>query len=205
MDMEEEPLPPLEILVLKLYEIGAIQFGKFKLASGKKSGVYLDMRVLVSYPEVLREVAIIYHTALNRLGLEFDLLTAPPMAGLPIGTALCLEMNRPLIYPRKTAKDYGMGKGIEGVWEIGQKVLVIDDVITSGGSIIQTTAVLKAAGLQVKDAVVLIDREQGGKKELAAEGYNLYAVMTLKYLLTVLQDNGRISQKRYSKVVKSLA
>ena len=111
-----------------------------------------------------------YHLFLERLGLKFDLLTAPPMAGLPIGTAFALDMNRPLIYPRKTAKNYGTGKGIEGVWAIGQKVVVIDDVITSGGSIVQTIAVLKAAGLSVKDAVVLIDREQGGKKILAPKG-----------------------------------
>lgn len=203
--MEDEPLSPLETLAIKLYEIGAIQFGKFKLASGKKSTIYLDLRVLVSFPEVLREVAAIYHTFLNRLGLKFDLLTAPPMAGLPIGTALALEMNRPLIYPRKTAKNYGMGKGIEGTWKIGQTVLVIDDVVTSGGSIGQTIAVLKAAGLSVKDAVVLIDREQGGKKILGEEGYNLYSVMTLKYVLSILHDNDLISQKKYSKAIKSVS
>jgi uridine monophosphate synthetase len=203
--MDDEALTPMECLALKLYDIGAVQFGKFKLASAKKARVYLDLRVLVSYPEVLQEVAVVLHDFLDRLGLKFDLLSAPPLAGLPIGTALALEMNRPLIYPRKTAKNYGTGKSIEGEWKLGQKVLVIDDVITSGGSIIHTIAVLKAAGLRVQDAVVLIDREQGGKKELKAEGYNLYAVMSLNYLLSVLHDNRRISQKKYSKVIKSLS
>jgi uridine monophosphate synthetase len=127
------------------------------------------------------------------------------MAGLPIGTALCLEMNRPFIYPRKTAKSYGMGKGIEGVWKNGQKVLVVDDVITSGGSIIESVSALKAAGLRVGDALVLIDREQGGKDILAKEGYKLHAVMTLKFLLSVLQENDRISQKQYEKAVKSVS
>lgn len=202
--MDAELLSPLENLVLQLHEIGAVRFGKFKLASGKKTTVYLDLRVLVSFPQVLAQVATVYHTFLERLGLKFDLLTAPPMAGLPIGTALCLEMDRPLIYPRKVAKDYGTGKVIEGVWSIGQKVLVIDDVITSGGSIVETVAVLKAAGLVVTDAVVLIDREQGGKEMLAAEGYHLYAVMTLRYILSVLRDNDKISQKQYSKANKSL-
>ena len=202
--MDDEALTPLEQLTLRLYDIDAIQFGKFKLASGRKSSVYLDLRVLVSYPEVLREVAGIYHQFINRLGLKFDLISAPPMAGLPIATALALEMNCPFIYPRKTAKNYGTGKGIEGAWKIGQKVLVIDDVITSGGSIVQTIAILKAAGLRVNDAVVFIDREQGGKKELAAEGYNLFSVVSLQYLLTILNDNDRISQKKYNKVIKSL-
>jgi len=203
--MDDEPLSMLETLAITLHDIGAVQFGKFRLHSGEKSSVYLDLRVLVSFPEVLGQVAAVYHTFINRLGLEFDLLTAPPMAGLPIGTALCLEMNRPLIYPRKTAKSYGTGKAIEGVWSIGQNVLVIDDVITSGGSIVETISALKAAGLRVSDAVVVIDREQGGKEILAREGYNLYAVMTLRYLLSVLRDNDRISQKQYSKAIKSLS
>ncbi len=203
--MEKVTLTPLENLALELHQIGAVQFGKFKLASGKKTTVYLDLRVLISYPKVLREVAGIYHTFLERYNVSFDLITAPPMAGLPIGTALCLEMDRPMIYPRKTAKSYGMGKGIEGVWTIGQQVLVIDDVVTSGGSIIETIAAIKAVGLQVSDALVLIDREQGGKEILAQEGYRLHSVMTLRYLLSVLHDNERISRKQFNKAIKSVS
>ena len=202
--MDDESLSPLENLAIKLYDIGAVQFGKYRLSSGKKSTVYLDLRVLVSFPDVLAQVASTYHNFLKRLKVKFDLISAPPMAGLPIGTALSLEMRCPLIYPRKTAKSYGMGKGIEGVWTIGEKVLVIDDVITSGGSIIHAIAVLKAAGLRVTHAVVLIDREQGGKKILAEEGYKLHSVMTLRYLLSVVHDYGRISQKRYGKAIRSL-
>lgn len=203
--MEKVTLTPLENLVMELHQIGAVQFGKFKLASGKKSNIYLDLRVLVSYPHVLRKVAGIYATFLQKNGITFDLLTAPPMAGLPIGTALSLEMDQPMIYPRKTAKSYGMGKGIEGVWTIGQKVLVVDDVVTSGGSIIETIAALKAVGLRAKDAIVLIDREQGGKEILAEEGYRLHSVMTLRYLLSVLNDNKRISNKQFNKAMKSVS
>jgi orotate phosphoribosyltransferase len=202
--MDAELLSPSEVLALKLHEIGAVQFGKFELASGKITNVYLDLRILVSFPVVLAEVAAVYHHFVDRLGLKFDLLTAPPMAGLPIGTALSLEMKIPLIYPRKTIKNYGMGKGIEGAWSLGQNVLVIDDVITSGGSIIETISTVKAAGLQVSDAVVFIDREQGGKEILAEEGYKLHAVMTLRYLLSILQENDRISQKQYTKAIRSL-
>jgi uridine monophosphate synthetase len=201
--MSDDDLTPLEYLAITLFDIGAVQFGKFKLSSGKKTSVFLDLRLLVSYPDALRQVAAIYHTFLDRLKLKFDLLSAPPMAGLPIGTALSLEMNRPLIYPRKTAKSYGRGKGIEGTWIIGQKVIVIDDVITSGNSIIQTIAVLKASGLRISDAVVLIDREQAGAKMLDAEGYRLHAVMSLNYLLSTLRDQGKISLKQYRKATKS--
>lgn len=197
----DEPIP-LETLAVTLYDIGAIQLGKFKLHSGKKSRIYLDLRVLVSYPDALRLVTAAYRQILEQL--DFNLLAATPLAGLPIGTALCLEMNRPLIYPRKTAKSYGTGKEIEGAWDVGQTAVIIDDLVTSGDSIMQTIASLKAAGLRVCDAVVLIDRDQGGVKNLESEGYRLHAVISLPHLLTILQEQGRISEKEHEKVLKSL-
>ena len=202
--MNDEPLTPLESLVLSLYDIGAIQFGKFKLKDGDETSVYLDLRIIVSYPSVLREVASMYHAYLNRLGLDYDLLTAPPMAGLPIATALCLEMNCPLIYPRKTSKSYGRGRDIEGAWSLGQKVLVIDDVVASGNSIVQAIAALKARGLQANDAVVFIDREEGGVEMLRKEGYRLFYIIPMSDLLAILRDNEKISQKQYSKAMKPL-
>lgn len=202
--MEDEALTPQESLVLALYDIGAIKFGKFKLHDGSKTTVYIDLRLLVSFPSVLRQIATLYHDLINRLNLEFDLLTAPPMAGLPIATALSLEMNEPLIYPRKTAKNYGSGKGIEGAWSVGQRVLVIDDVVDSGGSIVGAIAALKSVGLQVSDAVVFIDREHGGVELLREEGYRLFYLLTLSDALAVLRDNEKISQKQYSKAMKAL-
>ncbi len=196
-------MTPLETLATTLHDIGAVQFGKFRLHSGTKSRIYLDMRVLVSFPDALREVAGAYRTVLE--WLEFDVMAATPLTGLPIGTAIALDMNRPLIYPRKTAKSYGTGKAIEGVYEIGDRAVIIDDLITSGDSIIQTIAALKAAGLRVTDAVVLIDREQGGAKALRKDGYRLHSIMSLPYLLNVLHEQERISEKRYHKTIKSLS
>ncbi|MFN2135411.1 MAG: orotate phosphoribosyltransferase [Candidatus Promineifilaceae bacterium] len=200
--MVDESLTPLEVLAVSLYEIGAVQFGKFKLHSGKKSRIYLDLRVLVSFPDALRQVAAAYASVLN--WLEFDVLAATPLAGLPIGTAVALEMNRPLIYPRKTAKSYGTGKGIEGVYNVGETAVIIDDLVTSGDSIIQTLAPLKAGGLRVTDAVVLIDREQGGVESLREQGYRLHAIMSLSYLLSILLERDMISEKKYEKTLKSL-
>jgi uridine monophosphate synthetase len=200
--MSDDSLTPLENLALTLYEIGAVQFGKFKLHSGKKSRVYLDLRVLVSHPDAMRKVAGAYATVLD--WLDFNVLAATPLAGLPIGTAISLDMDRPLIYPRKTAKSYGTGKGIEGVYDIGDTAVVIDDLVTSGDSIIQTIAALKAGGLRVTDAVVLIDRDQGGVRNLRDEGYRLHAIMSLPYLLNVLLENELIGEKKYRKTLRSL-
>ena len=192
----------LEALALTLHDIGAIQFGRFRLHSGRESRIYFDLRVLVSFPDALRRATAAYRTVLD--GLAFDLLAATPLAGLPLGTALCLDMDRPLIYPRKTAKSYGTGKNIEGHWSIGQTVVVIDDLITSGDSLLETIATVKAAGLKVTDAVVLIDREQGGRAMLAEQGYHVHAVATLSELLGILHDNGRLNQSQLDEVLSSL-
>ena len=197
-----ETLPPLEQFALTLFDIGAVQLGKFKLHSGKKSRIYFDLRLLVSHPHALRQAVTAFRTVLDHL--SFDLLAATPLAGLPLGTALCLDMDRPLIYPRKTAKSYGTGKEIEGVWQVGQTAVVIVDLITSGDSILHALVALKSSGLQVDEAVVLIDREQGGIETLQGHGYTLHAVMKVSRLLNVLEAHQRISGKERDKVLKSL-
>ena len=195
-------LSPIETLVLTLHDIGAVQFGRFRLHSGRESRIYIDLRLLVSFPAALRQATAAYAGVLA--ALDYDLLAATPLAGLPIGTALCLHLDKPLIYPRKTAKSYGTGKNIEGRWSIGQTVVVIDDLITSGDSVLETIASVKAAGLHVHEAVVLIDREQGGREMLAAQGYRVHPVMTLRQMLEHLVAHGRLSAPQRDEVLMSL-
>lgn len=192
-----------ETLALTLFDIGAVRLGEFKLHSGRLSPIYLDLRLLVSFPEALRQVTAVYRTVLNRI--SFDLLVATPLAGLPIGTALCLDTNLPLIYPRKTAKGYGTGKSIEGTWQAGQTAVVIDDLVTSGDSIIQTITTLEESGILVTDAVVLIDREQGGVETVRDHGYTLHAVTKLSKLLAALEARGRITAAQRDQVLDSLS
>ena len=194
----------LETLALTLYDIGAVQIGKFKLHSGRKSPIYLDLRLLASFPQALRQAAAAYQALIEERELQFDLLAAAPLAGLPIGTALALAMDKPLIYPRKIAKSYGTGKSIEGAYSVGQTAVIIDDLITSGDSIITVATPLKAAGLTVTDAVVLIDRGQDGGVALAESGYTLHAVFTLQFLLAVLEKYDRISSKKYARILRKL-
>jgi len=182
-------------LILTLHSVGAVQFGKFKLKSGTLSPFYLDLRILVSHPEVLRDAARILAQTLSPL--KFDRIAAIPYAALPIGTALALEMNRPLIYPRQAKKDYGTERVIEGKFNAGETVVVIDDLITTGASKLEAIATLNEAKLKVKDVVVLIDREQTGSAELAARGYSLYAVYKMREVLRVLRAAERISEKDF--------
>lgn len=202
MSFLQLPTPDLEQFALALHDIGAVRLGQFRLHSGRKSSIYLDLRMLVSYPAVLRLATAVYQHLLA--DLAFDLLAAAPMAGLPLGTAICLALDRPLIYPRKTAKSYGTGKGIEGAYQVGQTAVVIDDLVTSGDSILQAIVALKAAGLHVRDAVVLVDREQGGMDALREAGYQPHAALTIRQLLAMLEAHERITARERAKVLKDL-
>ncbi len=189
-------------LTLKLYEIEAVKFGRFTLPNGRSSPVYIDLRLLSSYPQVLRLAAKAYRRVLERL--VFDLISATPLAGLPIGTAVSLSIDVPLVYPRQSSRSIGTGKQIEGRWEVGQTAVVVDDLITSGDSLLEGIAFLKAAGLHVNDAVVLIDQEQGGNEMLKSQGYNLHAVITISRMLEILTENGRISARKRSQILRRL-
>lgn len=189
-------------LALTLYNIGAVSIDEFKLHSGKISPIYIDLRLLASFPQALRQAAAAYRTILEKL--QFDIITTAPLAGLPIGTAVALDMNIPLVYPRKTAKAYGSGKLVEGKWEEGQTAVVIDDVTTSGDSILQTIQAVEQVGLRVTDAVLLIDREQGGAENIRAAGCNFHAVITLAEILTILEEADRITGEQRHHVLANL-
>jgi uridine monophosphate synthetase len=183
--------PRTSEIAIGLHDLGAVRFGEFTLKSGLKSPIYVDLRLLVSDARLLRLVA----EAMAELasGISFDRIAAIPYGGLPIGTAVSLASGKPLIYPRKEIKDHGTRQAIEGAFKAGETVLVLDDLVSTGGSKIEAMEPLQAAGLSVRDVLVLIDREQGGGRELAAKGYRLHAVFTLRALLDVLVGAGRIT------------
>jgi uridine monophosphate synthetase len=173
-----------------LLAAGCVKFGRFTLKSGLQSPIYLDLRQLVSYPGLLRQVAEVYLPILQ--GLTFSRLAALPYAALPIGTAISLAGGWPMIYPRKEAKGYGTQAEIEGEYSPGERVVVIDDLATTGGSKFEAIDKLAAAGLQVSDVVVLIDRQSGADQSLAERGYRLHAVFTLTELLDYWESAGKV-------------
>lgn len=208
------PPDPKRELILALSDIGAVKFGDFTLASGMKSPVYIDLRLPVSYPAVLRRVSRAYAGLIaqvlgaNKWPLRPDqdadlpekysgfCLAAIPYAALPIGAAVALETGLPMIYPRKEVKSYGTGQAIEGSYRRGDRAVVLDDLITTGGSKMAAIASLEAAGLEVREVVVLIDREQGGRQDLEAAGYRLHAVLGLGEIAALLASEGRISRDK---------
>jgi orotate phosphoribosyltransferase len=191
-----------ESLVTSLYDLGAVQFGEFTLTSGDKSPIYLDLRMLVSRPAALRRVANTLQSFASKL--TFDRLAGIPMAGLPIVVALSLAMDRPLIFSRPDIKPLGIERQIEGEYQAGETMLLVDDVIYRGNRKAASIAILEAADLKIKDVVVVVDREMGGVKQLAARGITVHSTLTLTEIMEMLLRLGRIQKKQYSEVMQWL-
>src|SRR5689334_915937 len=156
-----------------LLEAGCIKFGQFTLKSGLTSPIYIDLRQLVTYPALLSKVAQAYLPVLKQL--QFDRLAGLPYAAIPIATAISLQGNYPMIYPRKEVKTYGTKAEIEGQYQAGETAVVIDDLTTTGGSKFEGIEKLTSAGLKVRDVVVLVDRQSGAKESLEQAGLQLHA------------------------------
>ena len=193
----------MDNLYAKLFDCGCIKFGEFKLKSGITSPVYVDMRTLVSYPSVLKSVAEAMLGIVK--GLTYDRVAGIPYAGLPLGVAVSLTGNVPMIYPRKEQKSHGTARLIEGDYKAGETVVVIDDIITDGASKIETIAPLQEAGLVVKDVVIVLDREQGGAAKLAKAGYTLHSVAKLSEVMDSLVGQGKVSKEKSEEVAQFIA
>ena len=152
-----------KMLVEKLFDIQAIKFGDFTLKSGIQSPVYVDLRVIVSYPEIMREISDLLWKTASDSKADFSVICGVPYTALPIASCMSVDQNVPMVMRRKEAKSYGTKRLIEGVFAAGSKCLVVEDVVTSGSSVMETVEALASVDLRVSDAVVLLDRFQGGK------------------------------------------
>ena len=197
LEKPRQSIPPAEAgyllplsLADDLLEAGCVRFGEFSLKSGLKSPIYIDLRSLVTYPGLLAKVASAYLPVLQ--GLQFDRMAALPYAALPIATAISLKSGWPVLYPRKEVKAYGTRAEIEGNFVSGDRVVVIDDLATTGGSKFEAIEKLSSAGLKIRDIVVLVDRQSGAGEALAAAGYRMHSILTLTQMLDHWEQNGRV-------------
>ncbi len=198
-----------------MFDLGGITFGDFTIGrTAINSPIYVNPRVLISNPEALRRVARLIDREIQA-GMSrkrdpiapFDLVAGVALGGLHLATAYSLMTNTPLIYVRpasSSASGILNGHGIEGRFTTGQRVLLIDDLITGGGSVFETLATLESAGLIVKEVVVLVDREQGAAARLRHRGYDMMAILTLHVMLTYYVNTGRIDEAEYERCLAYL-
>jgi len=183
---------------LECYKLGIIKFGRFTLKSGIESPFYVDLRPLASDPKILKNLA---NYLLEMLPLDnFDLICGVPYAALPMATAMSLESYIPLIIKRKEAKSYGTKKLIEGIYQKDQNCLLVEDVITSGKSLVETIAEVEQEDLKVSDIVVVLDREQGGKQLLENKGYRVHTLFNISEVCEILQENGELSDEEVKRI-----
>ena len=173
-----------------LVKSGALRFGTFALTSGKLSSYYVDLRIVPSIPGVFREVVHAYISLIKKsIPLnEIDAIGGIPTAGLTYAATVSYELAKPLLYVRKEERKHGTGKDVEGLLSPGAQVVIIDDVITTGGSIISAVNVIRNNGGIVKKAVVLIDRLEGGKENLAKIGVALVPLASIVEVTDFLYD-----------------
>ena len=183
---------------LECYKLGIIKFGRFTLKSGIESPFYVDLRPLASDPKILKKLA---NYLLEMLPLDnFDIICGVPYAALPMATAMSLESYLPLIIKRKEAKSYGTKKLIEGIYEKGQNCLLVEDVITSGKSLVETIEEVENEGIKVSDIVVVLDRQQGGKEKLEAKGYKVHSLFNISEVVEILREVNYIDDEEVARI-----
>jgi len=194
-DVSQSEFHPHRDLILQLYDIGCIIFGDHVQASGAVFPYYIDLRIIITNPQIFHQILSAYSEILETL--EFDRIAGIPYGSLPTATGLSLRLHHPMIYPRKEVKAHGTQRVIEGYYQPGEKVVVVDDILISGKSVMQGAQKLQVSGLKVEDIVVFIDHEKGVKDRLAENGYRGHAVLTISEIAETLRQAGRIEEAQF--------
>lgn len=180
-----------------LHQNSAIKFGDFTLSSGKKSSYYVDLRLVPSFPHQFRKMVKGLQALISeQIGYDsFDCLASVPTGGLVIASALAIETVKPLVYVRSQPKEHGTSKSIEGKIEKGAKVLMVDDVATTGGSVSNAITQLKEAGATIKDTYVIINRMEGADKLLSSHGVKLHSLTNILEITEILHKENLVSKQ----------
>ena len=194
----EPAADPLESLIVDLFDIGCLLFGEYVQASGAVFNYYIDLRQIISDPNLFHRVLHAYCGLLEQL--SFDRIAGIPYGSLPTATGLSLQLHKPLIYPRKEVKAHGARRLIEGDFNEGDTVVVVDDILITGGSVLEGIGKLESSGLVVQDVVVFIDhggeRDRHASERLAAAGYRSHAVLDIARITRVLVGAGRLTPEQ---------
>jgi len=170
-----------EELIRMIFEEEAIRFGRFILTSGRESNYYIDIKKLITNPRALKLIAELMEEKTRQLNIEFDKIAGPELGAVPIATALALKTEKPLLIVRKKKKEHGTGKQIEGEIKVGDRILLVEDVTTTGGSVLRAAKILEEKGAIVAAISVVVDREEGAKNLIEGK-YKFIPLITVKEL-----------------------
>lgn len=187
-----------------LNRIGALKFGTFKLTSGKISPYYVDLRIVPSFPDAFQKICELSATFVkNEVGMNnFERVAGIPIAGIPFAVLIAYGLKKPFLYARRGIRLHGRGRRIEGVIAPGDRVLLIDDLITTGLSLQKVAKVIMAEGGVVADVVVLLDRQEGGREKLARSGIEVHALLKMSETANTLHELGTIDREQLKTILK---
>jgi len=191
-------------LLKQFHEQEVFKLGDFTLKSGIKSPIYIDLRMLISNPQLLADACEEIVKVIQDKKIEYDYIVGVPYAALPMATIVSLNLKTPMLMKRKEAKSYGTKKLIEGIYEPGKKALIIEDVVTSGASILETVQALRAEGLICEDVICALDREQGGAKKLLKDGIKLHSAVSMTRILDYLVGSSVINEQKRDEIRSAL-
>jgi len=191
-------------LVKDIYMAGVFKTGDFKLTSGGLSPYYVDLRTLVSKPRLFERLVDSYINKIRMIGVGFDVVAGVETAGIPIATLISFKTGVPMVYVRSGERGHGTGRLVEGELEAGSRVVIVDDVLTTGGSIMSAAKAISVLGGRVAYALVFLDRLQNGVRRLREEGVTAYSVIKIDGFLRILFEDNLISGSDYTRIMKYL-
>ena len=189
-----------------LHKIDALKFGVFKLTSGKVTPYYIDLRVVPSFPDAFRQICDFYARQItSQVGLEnFKRVAGVPLAGIPFASQIAYNLKKPFLYVRKGARLHGRARRVEGILISGDRVLLIDDLVTTGLTLRKAAEAVRAEGGVVTEAVTLLDREEGGKEKLLKSGIKLHALLRISEVANTLFEIGAIDEESLKTILKQV-
>jgi orotate phosphoribosyltransferase len=189
-----------------LHNIDALKFGVFKLTSGKSSPYYIDLRVVPSFPDAFTQICNFYNEYITtHIGTQnFDRIAGVPLAGIPFASQIAYNLKKPFLYVRKSPRRHGRQRRVEGILVSGDRVLLVDDLVTTGLNLKKAAEAIRAEGGVVEEAVAFLDREEGGVEKLEKSGVKVHTLLRISEVANALYEIGAIDEESLKTILRQV-